>query len=108
MSGAVKTAIGMSVAFALLVGVWWWVSSTGHEAIVSLAREKGLCRDAACISGTMHVYEVIGEKYGLSPGMLDWCVGTDDIAATRVYRGGGIKTIMVEIMRTPCGRLAYE
>lgn len=98
---AVVTLIVLSVCF----GGWWWISSLGHEAVVAIAKERGLCGDAACVDGTMHVYTVVGQDFGLSPGLIDWCVGTDDFAATRVYRGGWIKAPALYLMRLPCGQL---
>lgn len=97
------------VAFLLPIagyGLWAWTTSMGHKAVVEIAREKGLCTDTECEEGTRLALLTVSESTGMSPAMIEWCVGVDDWAATPVRRGGWMKAILIEGMYLPCGQLS--
>ena len=77
----------------------------GRDALRELAQKHGHCEDAGCARGVAEVEAFIAKKSGLSPMMIEWCVGVDDWAAARVHRHGWAKSLVVSAMYLPCDPL---
>lgn len=102
---------GFAVAFvvgAFLIGEL--ITSTGSRAVAKMASDLDYCAEATCTEDEIDLFYLVAESSfdGASPMLINWCVGIDDIAGTRVHRGGFIKSIFVWVGRLPCGRFANE
>jgi hypothetical protein len=103
-----KIGAGVGLGALVLFGYYQFTMYEGRSALIDLAREKNLCSDDRCDDGLKIVEDLMQKEKGISPGLLEWCVGVDDWADTRVARGGAIKDIMVWAMYLPCGALTPE
>ena len=87
-------------------GGWEMTRYMGRDAIRFVAKEHNLCMFPSCEEGIASVATVVGEKFKISHGMVEYCVGVDDWAKTKVHRGGWIKVPLIYAMYMPCGELA--
>jgi hypothetical protein len=108
MKKALLWIAGIIAAGAVCYGVYVWTISMGHDTLTDLARERGLCTTAECNEGAETITALLSDQFGMSQARFEWCLGVDEWAKARVQRGGFVKSILVEIMYTPCGPLFVE
>lgn len=102
-----KIAGWAALVCAILFGAGYWTMNMGHTEIAKLAKDQGFCTTESCAEGSDMVYSLM-ETQGYSPALLDWCLGVDGWANTRVTRGGWVKSLLVEFMYWPCPQFSEE
>ncbi|WP_269930958.1 hypothetical protein [Aminobacter sp. HY435] len=96
---AIVLALALLAAFA----VGYWTMSLGHDALRDIATQANLCKTGDCPEGIDEASAFLGEEFGLSPRLVQWCVGVDTLAETpRGERTTG-RTWWVELLYKPCG-----
>jgi hypothetical protein len=107
MKRAVTFGLAGLAGVALVYGAWEWTRHLGRKSILKIAHERSLCESSSsCDAGLRVVTARVGREFGLSLEMVEFCVGVDSWAETRVHRGGWVKSLLVSAIYMPCGRLA--
>jgi hypothetical protein len=102
-------SIATMLAIVLFLGLLASLTfNGGRTAIAKLAKEEGLCTTETCIEGTNELYVFFQSERATSKLMMDWCLGVDDMADTRVRSGGWLLDIFASVARTPCPDWLYE
>ncbi|KXF77388.1 hypothetical protein ATN84_08335 [Paramesorhizobium deserti] len=97
---------GFTVIVGLLVAglvIQQWTMARGHRAVYNLAKEGGFCKTDGCEEGMAYATDYLGTEFGLSPQMVQWCMGVDSIAHQKLAFGNAMKTVLTNAMYIPCG-----
>lgn len=99
-----KKRIALSIIGVLLIALftcWYWVTSTGRAALLDLAREGKFCKTEQCDEGVDYAATYLGDEFGLSPRMVKWCMGVDNLALGENH--GRTKSALINLLYMPCG-----
>ncbi|PWJ85860.1 hypothetical protein C7441_102308 [Pseudaminobacter salicylatoxidans] len=100
----VKIAAGI---LALLVGaafvLWYRVASVGQEALLDIATQANLCKTADCAEGIDEASSYLAEEFGLSPRLVEWCVGVDTLSERMGQKGLVNRSWWINLLYEPCG-----
>jgi hypothetical protein len=108
MPRSAKIALGLAAMLAGIAGLYFWTSSMGRAALREYVAAEGYCVEPACDEAVSLVHQIMREEYGVSDALLDWCVGVDKWAETRVRRGAWFRNAAVWVMYLPCGEMGQE
>lgn len=82
--------------------------SLGHEALRDIATQAKLCKSSDCAEGIVEASTFLGEEFGLSPRMVQWCVGVDTLAETPRADQAAKRSWWTELLYLPCGEPVTE
>lgn len=94
--------LSLIILAGLGYGLWEWTTSMGRDRLIDDARTQNLCRSVECTEGIAQVSSLLGSKYGVSPSLIQWCIGVDRWAGTRARKVEWLKAIVVSGMYLPC------
>jgi hypothetical protein len=95
--------IAVGGLLALGLAIQQWTMARGHRALYALAKEGGFCKTETCEEGMAYATDYLGTEFGLSPRMVQWCMGVDSIAHQEFAFGNPVKTALTNVMYIPCG-----
>lgn len=99
-----KIAAALLVVFALAsFGIWYRTTTLGHEALLDIATQAKLCKTDACTEGVEEAASYLAEEFGLSPRLVEWCVGVDTLAEHSGAKGLTNRSWWVNLLYRPCG-----
>lgn len=101
-------AIVLALVLVGTFAVGYRTMSLGHDALRDIATQANLCKTGDCAEGIDEASAFLGEEFGLSPRLVQWCVGVDTLAeGPRADKTAG-RTWWVELLYTPCGEPVTE
>lgn len=108
-----KIFTGIIVALLLVIAlsafaVWYRVSSLGQEALLDIAGQANLCKTDACPEGVEEAASYLAEEFGLSPRLVEWCVGVDTLAERDGGKGLTSGSWWINLLYRPCGEPVVE
>jgi hypothetical protein len=104
-----KIAAVVLVAILLAVFVVGYrTMSLGNEALHDIATQANLCKTDSCAEGIDEASGFLGEEFGLSPRLVQWCVGVDTLAEDARGKVADNRTWWVELLYKPCGEPVLE
>ncbi|PSJ59719.1 hypothetical protein [Pseudaminobacter soli (ex Li et al. 2025)] len=98
--------IGLGVAALLVVALfvgWYRVASIGHEALRDVATQANLCKTVGCSEGIDEASSYLAEEFGLSPRLVEWCVGVDTLSERTGSKGLVNRSWWINLLYEPCG-----
>ncbi|RCS24360.1 hypothetical protein DUT91_08745 [Phyllobacterium salinisoli] len=99
ITGVVFAAVLLAAGLALQQ----WTMAKGHKALYDLAKEGGFCKTDHCEEGMTYASDYLGNEFGLSARMVQWCMGVDSIAHQNPASGNPVKKVLTDAMYIPCG-----
>jgi hypothetical protein len=100
-----KVAVISLIIFGLCGGgLYLYTIHEGRKALIALAKEYNFCESEECSEGLVKATEAVikaTNRYS-SQNQIEWCLGTETIANTRVQKGGFLKIILVDAMNMRC------
>lgn len=100
------------ITFALLaVGAsasWYKITSMGHDALFALAKEGQFCKTSGCSDGVDYAKSYLAEEFGLSPRLVEWCMGVDALGGTRPQANVTFSSGLLDALYLPCGEPIVE
>lgn len=104
-----KIAAGVLVLLVVAAFLLWErVSSIGHEALRDIATQTDLCKTVGCSEGIEDAAAYLGEEFGLSPRMVEWCVGVDTLSERMGSKGLVNRSWWINLLYQPCGEPILE
>ena len=109
MKNFVKVAVGV-LALLLLAAIllWYRTTSIGHEALRDIATQAHLCKTVGCSEGIDEAASYLAEEFGLSPRLVEWCVGVDTVSERMGSKGLVNRSWWVNLLYIPCGEPVVE
>jgi hypothetical protein len=105
----IKITVALLLVIALsALGVWYRVSSLGQEALLDIANQANLCKTDACTEGVEEAASYLAEEFGLSPRLVEWCVGVDTLAEHDGGKGLTNRSWWINLLYRPCGDPVVE
>ncbi|SFT77755.1 hypothetical protein [Mesorhizobium sp. YR577] len=103
-----KFYLKIAAGFLLLLAVfafmvWYRTSSIGHEALRDIATQAQLCKTVGCSEGIDEAASYLAEQYGLSPSLVQWCVGVDTLSERDGAKGLVNRSWWINLLYEPCG-----
>ena len=89
-------------------GIWYWVTSSGQKALLDVARQAQLCKTDDCSEGLDEASSFLAQEFGLTPGLVKWCIGVDSIAGDTATRPNHNGNWFIETLYQPCGEPIVE
>jgi hypothetical protein len=89
-------------------GVWYYTISLGREALRDVATQAQLCKTAACSEGMEEAAAYLAEEYGLTPQLVEWCVGVDTLSERSGKAGLVNRSWWINLLYQPCGEPLVE
>ena len=101
-----------AVVFAAILlaafSVGYRTMSLGNEALHDIAAQANLCKTENCAEGIDEASAFISGEFGLSPRLVQWCVGVDTLAEDARREAPDDRTWWVELLYRPCGEPVLE
>jgi hypothetical protein len=105
----IKITVALLLVIALsALGIWYRVSSLGQEALLDIANQANLCKTDACPEGVEEAASYLAEEFGLSPRLVEWCVGVDTLAEHDGGKGLTNRSWWINLLYRPCGDPVVE
>lgn len=101
-------AVVLALVLAAALYVGYRTMSLGHDALRDIATQAKLCKTDGCAEGSDEAATFLGEEFGLSPRMVQWCVGVDTLTEEPGANKVAGRSWWVELLYTPCGEPVTE
>lgn len=88
---------------AVSLYIWDSTTTAGRDVMFDIAVKNGLCLDTACVAGMDKIRDVYAREFNVPGSRADWCLGVEQWASVKVYRGGLLKSFAIYFMGLPCG-----
>lgn len=104
-----KIALGVTALLVVAAFVMWYrVASIGQEALRDIATQANLCKTAGCSEGIDEASSYLAEEFGLSPRLVEWCVGVDTLSESMGHKGVANRSWWINFLYKPCGEPVLE
>jgi len=107
MNGKIAAGILALLVVAAFV-LWYRVASIGQEALRDVATQANLCKTVSCAEGIDEASSYLAEEFGLSPRLVEWCVGVDTLSERMGSKGLVNRSWWINLLYQPCGEPITE
>ncbi|MGH6762300.1 MAG: hypothetical protein ACRECW_12010 [Phyllobacterium sp.] len=109
LSRAIRIILVVAILLLIAAGAGWHkVTSMGHDALLTLAREGQFCKADDCADGVDYAKSYLAEEFGLSPRLVEWCIGVDALSVSHSQASGSVRSGVLDLLYLPCGEPIEE